>query len=93
MDLRGNRMSAGIANATRPASPGAVSAHGPGTARTATAAVGKADGGSDDGAARPTVSSAMPGLWPTRSTVRHSGRNSRTSISRPSTVASYTRDS
>ena len=62
-------------------------------ARTATAAVGKADGGSDDGSARPTVSSAMPGLWPITSAVRHSGRNSRTSISRPSTVASYTRDS
>jgi acyl-CoA synthetase (NDP forming)/L-amino acid N-acyltransferase YncA len=87
------RMSAGIANASRPASPGAVSAHGPGTARTATAAVGKADGGSDDGEDRPTVSSARPGLCPTSSAVRHSSGNSRISISRPSTVASYTRDS
>jgi acyl-CoA synthetase (NDP forming)/L-amino acid N-acyltransferase YncA len=87
------RMSAGIAKASRPASPGAVSAHGPGTARTATAAVGKADGGSDDGADRPTVSSARPGLCPTSSAVRHSSGNSRISISRPSTVASYTRDS
>jgi acyl-CoA synthetase (NDP forming) len=88
-----DRMSAGIANASRPASPGAVSAHGPGTARTATAAVGKADGGSDDGADRPTVSSARPGLCPTTIAVRHSSGNSRISISRPSTVASYTRDS
>jgi acyl-CoA synthetase (NDP forming)/L-amino acid N-acyltransferase YncA len=87
------RMSAGIANASRPASPGAVSAHRPDTARTAAAAVGKAAGGSDDGAARPTVSSARPGLWPMSSAVRHSSGNSRTSISRPSTVASYTRDS
>jgi acyl-CoA synthetase (NDP forming)/L-amino acid N-acyltransferase YncA len=87
------RMSAGIAKDSRPASPGAVSAHGPGTARTATAAVGKAAGGSDDGADRPTVSSARPGLCPTSRAVRHSSENSRTSISRPSTVASYTRDS
>jgi acyl-CoA synthetase (NDP forming)/L-amino acid N-acyltransferase YncA len=87
------RMSAGIAKTSRPASPGAVSAHGPGTARTATAAVGKADGGSDDGADRPTVSSARPGLCPTSTAVRHSSGNSRISISRPSTVASYTRDS
>jgi hypothetical protein len=86
-------MSAGIAKASRRASPGAASAQGPGTARTATAAVGKAAGGSGGGAARPTVSSAMPGLWPTTSAVRHLGGNSRTSISRPSTVASYTRDS
>jgi len=87
------RMSAGIANASRPASPGAVSAQEPGTPRTATAAVGNADGGSDDGSARPAVSSAIPGLWPISSAVRHCEGNSRTSISRPSTVASYTRDS
>ena len=86
-------MSAGTANASSRASPGPASAHVPGSPSTAIAAVGNADGGSGGGAVRPTVSSAMPGLCPTISAVCQSLGNSRTSISSPSTVASYTRGS
>jgi hypothetical protein len=81
-------MSAGIAYASSLASPGPASDQGPGSARTATAAVGNAAGGSGGGSVRPAVSSAIPGLCPTTSAVRHCGENSRTSISRPSTDAS-----
>ena len=86
-------MSAGTANASSRASPGPASAHVPGSPSTAIAAVGNADGGSGGGAVRPTVNSAMPGLCPTISAVCQSSGNSRTSISSPSTVASYTRGS
>ena len=86
-------MSAGTANASSRASPGPASAQAPGSLSTAIAAVGNADGGSGGGAVRPTVSSAMPGLCPTIIAVCQPSGNSRTSISSPSTVASYTRGS
>jgi hypothetical protein len=86
-------MSAGTAKASRRASPGPAEDQPPGRPSTATAAVGNADGGGGGGAVRPTMSSARPGLCPTTSTVRRSSENSRTSISKPSTVASYTRGS
>ncbi|HTU08263.1 MAG TPA: hypothetical protein VMG13_22140 [Trebonia sp.] len=81
-------MSAGTAKASSRSSPGPAEAQSPGRPSTATAAVGNAAGGSGGGAARPTVSSARPGLCPTISAVRQSSGNSRTSISSPSTVAS-----
>ncbi len=64
-------MSAGIAKAWY-GLPGAVSAHAPGTARTATAAVRRRTAGRTTGRPGPAVSSAMPGLCPIRSAVRHS---------------------
>src|SRR5487761_1793854 len=86
-------MPAGTANASSRASPGLASAQAPGSPSTAPAAVGNADGGSGGGSVRPTVSSAMPGLCPTISAVCQPAGNSRTSISSPSTLASYTRGS
>lgn len=86
-------MSAGTAKASSRAMPGPASAHAPGRPSTATAAVGNASGGSGGGAVKPAASSASPGLCPMTSAVRQPARNSRTSISSPSTVASYTRGS
>ena len=81
-------MSAGTAKASSRASSGPVSAQLPARPSTATDAVGNADGGCGGGAVNPTTSSAMPGLCPTISTVCRSSGSSRTSISKPSTVAS-----
>ncbi len=86
-------MSAGTAKDSSLAPPGPASDQEPGRARTAIAAVGNIAGGSGGGSVRPWVSSAIPGLCPTTSAVRHCGENSRTSMSRPSTDASYTRGS
>jgi acetate kinase len=62
------RMSAGTAKARSRASAGPAAAHDPGRPSTAAAAVGNEAGGCGGGVARPTTSSAMPGLWPTIAT-------------------------
>jgi len=60
--LRYSRIVAGTAKSSSRACSGATSAQVPGRPRTATAAVGKPAGGCEAGSARPTASSARPGL-------------------------------